>query len=89
MDTKRWLIKWKEEALLDLERIDQNDSKLIKHKIETYLIQDPLTIGKTLQYNMKGIYSYRIGLYRVLYLVNQTDIFILIIKINKRDKVYS
>lgn len=89
MDTKRWLIKWKEEALLDLERIDQSDSKLIKHKIETYLIQDPLTIGKTLQYNMKGIYSYRIGLYRVLYLVNQTDIFILIIKINKRDKVYS
>jgi len=89
LDTKRWTLKWKEEALEDLERINQPDSKLIKHKIETYLTQDPLTIGKTLQYNMKGIYSYRIGLYRVLYLVNQLDIFILIVKINKRDKVYS
>jgi mRNA interferase RelE/StbE len=89
LDTKHWLLKWKEEALEDLERIDQKDSKLIKYKIETYLLQDPLSIGKTLQYNMKGIYSYRVGLYRVLYTVNQTEVFILIIKINKRDKVYS
>jgi mRNA interferase RelE/StbE len=89
LDTKRWSLIWKEEALEDLERIDQKDSKLIKHKIETYLVQDPLTIGKTLQYNMKGIYSYRVGLYRVLYIVSQAEIFILIVKINKRDKVYS
>lgn len=89
MDTKQWSLRWKEEALEDLERINQADSKLIKHKIETYLIQDPLTIGKTLQYNMKGIFSYRVGLYRILYIVNQAEVYILIVKINKRDKIYS
>jgi len=89
LDTKQWSLRWKEEALEDLERINQADSKLIKHKIETYLIQDPLTIGKTLQYNMKGIFSYRVGLYRILYIVNQAEVYILIVKINKRDKIYS
>jgi mRNA interferase RelE/StbE len=88
LDSKVWILQWKEEAIEDLEKIDSIDARLIKEKIEDFLIKDPLNIAKPLRENLKGIYSYRIGIYRVLFTLQHQKLILLIIQVKKRDKVY-
>ncbi len=88
MATKKWKLFWSKDALRDLRSISHSDSKLIKQKVTHYLLQDPVRIGKPLKHEHKGTYSYRVGLYRVLYSIDKENIFVLVVKIGKRDKVY-
>ena len=52
-----------------------------------YIASDPL-IGKPLQAEFKGCYSYRIGDYRVIYFFSKTEKYIGIIRIDHRREVY-
>ncbi len=88
MATKRWKLFWTKDALKDLDAINYSDSELIKQKVSQYLLQDPIHIGKPLKHVHKGTYSYRIGLYRVLYSIDREHVLVLVIKVGKRDQVY-
>lgn len=52
-----------------------------------YIATDPL-IGKPLQAEFKGCYSYRIGDYRAIYSFSKTEKYIGIIRIDHRREVY-
>lgn len=79
---------WHEDALKDLKKIDKKDAEKIIEKVETYLTKDPLQLGKSLKTHLKGFYRYRIGKYRVIYLIKENELLIIILKVGKRDEVY-
>ena len=64
--------------------------KKLKERIAAaleYIATDPL-IGKPLQAEFKGCYSYRIGDYRVIYTFSRSEKYLDIIRIDHRREVY-
>ncbi len=84
-----WKVIWNKKTIEDLSRIDKEDAKLIVNKVENYLVKDPVRLGKPLKGKLKVFYRYRVGKYRVIYSIEKTEVTIVVIRIGKRDKVYS
>lgn len=79
---------WHEETLKDLKKLDRTIAKKIVAKVKNYLIQDPAKLGTPLKGNLKGLYRYRIGEYRVIYVIDQAEKKIIILNVNHRKKIY-
>lgn len=79
---------WHEETLEDLKKLDRTTAKKIVAKVKNYLIQDPVKLGTPLKGNLKGLYRYRIGVYRVIYVIDQPEKKIIILNVNHRRKIY-
>jgi mRNA interferase RelE/StbE len=79
---------WHEGTLKDLKKLNRTSVKKIVAKVKNYLIQDPVKLGTPLKGNLKGLYRYRIGEYRVIYVIDQAEKKIIILKINHRRKIY-
>jgi len=79
-------INYKKSVSKDLSRIDRNQCKRILNKIEEELSEYPEK-GKRLTGNYKGLISYRISEYRVVYSII-ADNEILILRIAHRKEVY-
>jgi len=74
-------------VLKDLKQIDKKEQIKIIETIENRLARDPF-IGKRLAGNFSEYYRYRVGNYRIIYLIYQMKIEIEIIKIGHRKDVY-
>ncbi|MEN6359427.1 MAG: type II toxin-antitoxin system RelE/ParE family toxin [Smithella sp.] len=81
-------IRWHEEAINDLKKIDRQTQKKIIARIKEYLSKDPSTLGKPLQGIFKGLYRYRYGSYRIVYAIDRESVIILILRIADRKNVY-
>lgn len=79
---------WHEESLKDLKKFNRTIAKKIVEKVKNYLIQDPIKLGTSLKGNLKGFYRYRIGDYRVIYVIDQAEKKIIILNVNHRKKIY-
>jgi mRNA interferase RelE/StbE len=75
----------KASARKDLEKIDRHIAKRIADKIEKDLSKIPPE-GKLLSGDLHGLYSYRVGDYRVLYTKIQEGV--LVLRIGHRREVY-
>lgn len=51
------------------------------------LAQDPYT-GKLLKGDLKGYWSYRVGIYRIIYIIKETEIIVEVLRIQHRKEVY-
>ncbi|MFA4874519.1 MAG: type II toxin-antitoxin system RelE/ParE family toxin [bacterium] len=51
------------------------------------LAQDPRT-GKSLRGELKGYWSYRVGVYRILYSIEEHEVVVHILRIQHRKEVY-
>lgn len=66
----------------------------MKLKIMRYIKQNlnntdnPKKFGKALRYNLKGFWRYRVEDYRIIAKIEKDELVILIVQINKRDKIY-
>jgi len=78
-------ILYKSSVKKDLKNINKEDAKRILDEIECTLSQNPWK-GVPLSGKYKGLYKYRIGKYRVIYVVEGTQI--LVLKIAHRKQVY-
>ena len=82
-----WVYKiiFKESVEKDLKKINKKDIIKIKNKINNDLSKNP---GKNKQLKgvFKGIYSYRMGNYRILYSILKDKI--LILQIGDRKNIY-
>ncbi len=70
-------------------QIEKIDNK-IRVKIQFSLIQlsiDPFT-GKRLEGELKGLWSYRISQYRILYEIKNKELLVWIFKVGHRKDVY-
>ena len=72
---------------VDIPKVNGSWKKKIKSGIENKLTLDPLLYGKPLRRDLHGCYKLRIGDYRVIYFVKNSEVFIVVIG-NRRD-VYS
>ena len=85
-----WTISFDEHALKELKKL----SKDIQYKIRNYLrdkvspLSDPKLIGKKLQYELSGLWRYRVDKYRIVCFIEEKTKTIIVLRIAKRDKVY-
>ena len=80
-------IKFSNSASKQVEKIkDKNLKEKIACGLE-YIAKEPL-IGKPLQAELKGLFSYRIGDYRIIYAFYKEKKYIGIIRIDHRREAY-
>ena len=80
----------RQKAEKQLNKLDDS----MKLKIMRYIKQNlnntdnPKKFGKALRYNLKGFWRYRVENYRIIAKIEKDKLVILIVQINKRDKIY-
>ena len=79
---------WHEKAVEDLRDVDKKTAKGLIERIKEYLPQDPISLGKPLHGEFKGLYRYRYGRYRVLYAIDRKENTLLILRVGKRKEIY-
>ncbi len=86
----RWQIRFSDEALRQLKKLDGYTVRLIDSWIAKHLegLDDPRLLGKPLVGNRAGQWRYRIGDCRMLYEIKDDVLLILGIKIGHRREVY-
>ena len=63
----------------------------MKSKILKYIDQNlfdtnnPKKFGKALRYNLKGFWRYRVENYRIIVKIEENELLILVVQIDKRD----
>jgi len=81
-------VKWHERAVEDLKDVDKKGAKGLIERVKEYLPQDPISFGKPLHGEFKGLYRYRYGKYRVLYTIDRKEDIIVILRVGKRKEIY-
>lgn len=80
---------WEADAEKRLEKIDFTIARRIKAKVETYLVKDPIKLGKPLKHEWQGHYRYRCyDKYRVIYQVKSEEIIIIVVRVDHRKDIY-
>lgn len=79
-------ISYKKSISKDLKKIDKPQCKRLLNKIEKIISKTPEK-GKELKGTFSGLYSYRVGDYRIIYSII-TDDEVLILRIAHRKEVY-
>jgi len=82
-------IKFENQARKEFATIDNS----VKIKILKYLMKlqergDPRSLGKPLSDNLAGYWRYRVGDFRVITRIIDTEMIILILAVQKRDMIY-
>lgn len=81
-----YAIKFSRSAKKSFSKIATREQKRIALAIEK-LAQDP-TIGKPLKGVLKGLWSLRIGTYRVIYQIIQNELVVMVFDVRHRREVY-
>ena len=93
MERKFYGVKFTESAEKDLKKINKSNqaiAQLLKKWISENLIgtQNPKQRGKALTGNLKGLWRYRVGSYRIIAEIKNDILLILIIEISDRKEIY-
>ena len=93
MENQIYEVKFTESAERDLKKLSKTNkaiAKLIKKWILENLIgtQNPKQRGKVLTGNLKGLWRYRVGSYRIVAEIKDDVLLILIIEISDRKETY-
>jgi mRNA interferase RelE/StbE len=82
-------VLWDDAAIADLKYIDKATARKLIKKTTEHLSKEPERLGKPLTGNLKGLFHYRLGDYRIIYEVHKKEIVIIIVKIGHRRDVYN
>jgi mRNA interferase RelE/StbE len=83
----RYRIEFVPAAVRQLETITRKQQVRIASKIDA-LASDPRPPGCVKLRGSRDIYRIRVGDYRILYQVKDDILFVLVIKVGKREKIY-
>ena len=81
-------VRWHEDALDDLRRLDRSVARRIVNRVESKLSMDPRGLGRALKGPLRGLYRFRVGDYRVVYLLEEGRLLILVVRVRHRKSVY-
>ena len=83
-------VEYSKTVMNTIKKMDSSTSKLIRTWIEKNLIntENPRIKGKALTGDLKGLWRYRVGDYRILAEIQDNKIVILILDIGHRSKIY-
>ncbi len=82
-------MKYKIFVTAEFEKEFQKLDKAIKQRVVAKIkeLEGNPKIGKPLRYDLKGLWSLRIGKYRVIYTIRENEVYLITIK--HRKKAYS
>lgn len=83
-------VTFSKSAVKSLSKLDKQTSRLIKNWIVKNLVDtdNPKLYGKELTGNLKGVYRYRVGDYRLFAEIRNQELVILILEIAHRRDIY-
>ena len=83
-------LKYEEKAVKEIKKLDLETRKLIKSWIEKNLLNtdNPRQHGKGLTGGLSQYWRYRVGDYRILAEINDTEIVIIIVEVGHRREIY-
>ncbi|MBI4224456.1 MAG: type II toxin-antitoxin system RelE/ParE family toxin [Deltaproteobacteria bacterium] len=81
-----WTLKLSQQASRFYEGLAGKHKKQMAHAFDK-LALDPY-IGKPLKGELKGYWSYRVGVYRMIYVIRQMQIIVEVLRIQHRKEVY-
>ena len=81
-------VTWHEDAMEDLRGLDKARALEIVDKVDAYLSEDPLALGKPLKGIFRGLFRYRCGDYRVIYSIDRRDELLTVLTVGHRKDVY-
>lgn len=86
----KYTVKMTDKAKKQLSKLDKHTAKLIASWIYKNLVdcEDPRSHGKGLTANRSGQWRYRIGDYRLICDINDSELVILAVSIGHRRDVY-
>lgn len=83
-----YTVLWEKSVKHDLKSLGRKAAEHIREAVEAKLVQDPRQ-GKQLQGDFKPpLWSYRIGVYRVLYTFTESELIIWVVRVGHRKEVY-
>ena len=82
-------IEYTETARKQLKKLDKTMQKrILDYMDEVALLENPRSRGKALVENMRGLWRYRVGDYRVICDIQDARIIISVLKIGHRKNIY-
>lgn len=86
----KYSVKYADKALKQLKKLSMPTRKQLISWIEKNLIgcEDPRAKGKGLTANRSGQWRYRVGDYRILANILDSEIVILVLEVGHRSKIY-
>ena len=83
-------VKFSENALREMRKLDKPTARVIKNWVVKNLVDtiDPRLHGKPLTGNLKGIWRYRVGDYRLFAEIQDGKVLILILTVRHRKDLY-
>ena len=84
---KRYEIVIAPKAKKQIDKLPANIKSKIADTLLNVIAVDPFA-GKTLKAELEGLYSYRMGDYRILYSVYKTKLVVEVIKVMHRKEAY-
>ena len=82
-------IEYTETSRKQLKKLDKTKQKrILDYMDEVALLENPRSRGKALVENMRGLWRYRVGDYRVICEIQDAKIIISVLKIGHRKNIY-
>jgi mRNA interferase RelE/StbE len=85
-----WTIKIDKHALKELAKIEKKDRQRIFQflKVDLVKLDNPRLSGKALQGDLKGLWRYRVGDYRLIAQIKDNELQVLVVEIGHRKAIY-
>lgn len=84
-----WKVIYRPGILKFIEKLDNKTQENIKSYVKKISnLADPDRFGKPLSANLKGLWRYRVGDYRIICDIRKKELVILVIDIGHRSKIY-
>ncbi len=84
-----WKVKFSAKAEKTLKRLDSITKRRIESFVDDLIItNNPRLQGLALQGDLKGLWRYRVGDYRLVCQINDGELIVLVVEIGHRSVVY-
>jgi mRNA interferase RelE/StbE len=85
-----WQIEFDPRALKELKKLDGVAQKRIIQYLKTQVAvqSSPRLLGRSLKGNKQGLWRYRVGNYRIICEILDTQMLVLVVKVGSRQSVY-
>lgn len=85
-----WKIKFEPKALKQLKKLERSASREIVAEIEQDLARygNPRAFGEAMIGNWTGYWRYRVGNYRAIVRIDDTEVVVIIIEVAHRREIY-
>lgn len=88
IENKIYTVIWTDKAKKMLKSLDRTAIIFIINKVENYLVLDPYGLGKRLEHELKGFWTFRCWPYRVVYKIEEDKVLIEVFGVDHRKGNY-